>query len=342
MVIFIGIAFFLLLYVILVIAYAWFTQYRPQEITNLKIENGRNENLTTDTITIYTWNIGYAGLDKNSDFFYDGGKMVRPSKVKVESNFSGICQEIHTWDDADVTFLQEVDIDSKRSWNIPQVEVLKKQERENRNIVFALNYDVKFVPKPFFNPMGKVSSGIMTFTRWQPQSAQRVSYPGQFPFPTGLFFLNRCFLVMRISYKNKELVLINTHNSAFDGGTLKIKEMEMLKAYLIKEYKKGNYVIVGGDWNQIPPDFQENLSERYEETQVPLSYPDKNWKWVADLSGRSNRKVDTPYIKGVTYTTILDFYLISPNVEMLSVATKDLDFTYSDHNPVKAVFKLRD
>ena len=329
----------ILVYVIGVIAYAWFTRYRPDEVEELEMLNSNYHTLKEDTVCIYTWNIAYAGLDKSSDFFYDGGKMMRPTQEQSERNFNGIRKEISTWKDADVIFLQELDVDAKRSWRTNQVESIVEQEFDKTS-VFAKNYDVKFVPKPFFNPMGRVISGILTLSKWQPVSAQRFSYPANFPFPKGLFFLNRCFTVVKIPHQDKELVLINTHNSAFDGGVLKEKEMHFLKKYLLEEYAQGNYVVVGGDWNQIPPGFQGNRFAEYEEISVPENYPAKSWKWVADLNGKSNRKVDTPYIKGATYTTILDFFLISPNVEFVGVSTLKLDFKYSDHNPVKLILRL--
>jgi hypothetical protein len=33
---------------------------------------------------------------------------------------------------------------------------------------FAVNYDVKFVPVPYTNPMGKVFGGVATFSRFTP------------------------------------------------------------------------------------------------------------------------------------------------------------------------------
>ena len=53
-----------------------------------------------------------------------------------------------------------------------------------------------------------------------------------------------------------ELVLINTHNSAYDDGSLKKAQMEQLKVVLVEEAAKGNFVIVGGDWNQFPAGFE--------------------------------------------------------------------------------------
>jgi hypothetical protein len=47
--------------------------------------------------------------------------------------------------------------------------------------------------------------------------------------------------------ERKELVLINTHNEAFDPGDIRRAQMDYLRTFMIDEYSKGNYVIAGGD-----------------------------------------------------------------------------------------------
>lgn len=64
-----------------------------------------------DDVSILTWNVGYAGLGEESDFFMDGGKQVRaPSKAVVEKNMDGIVSTVEALD-ADFTFLQEIEAD---------------------------------------------------------------------------------------------------------------------------------------------------------------------------------------------------------------------------------------
>ena len=66
----------------------------------------------------------------------------------------------------------------------------------------------------------------------------------------------------------------------------------------------------------------------------------KDWKWFYDNTIPSERFTDEPYIKNKTKTTIIDFFLASPNIELSSVRTLDLGFANSDHNPVLLNFKL--
>ena len=122
---------------------------------------------------------------------------------------------------------------------------------------FAKNYDVFFVPVPPATPMGKVLSGLTIFGKYQPTSSVRYSFPGEYGFPKQLFMLDRCFLVNRYPLSNgKELLIINTHNEAFDPGQIRKAQMSYLKDFLLTEFRNGNYIITGGDWNQAPPGFQ--------------------------------------------------------------------------------------
>ena len=78
------------------------------------VTNGENSTASFapgDSVSILTWNVGYAGLGEESDFFMDGGKQVRaPSKAIVEKNMDGIVSTVKELD-ADFTFLQEIEAD---------------------------------------------------------------------------------------------------------------------------------------------------------------------------------------------------------------------------------------
>jgi endonuclease/exonuclease/phosphatase family metal-dependent hydrolase len=331
------------LYVILAIAYAFITDYRPKAEEDAEILLSENiKTLNKDTLVFYNWNIGYCGLGAESDFFYDGGKMVRSSRELVNKNFAGIKETILNWKkDADFILLQEVDVDSRRSWGQNQMSGI--QEMLDFNCVFGKNYQVRYVPIPITNPMGGVLGGIATYFPYQPKSTPiRYQFPSNFSFPKGLFFLDRCFVKNRFQLQNgKELVIINTHNSAYDGGKLKKQEMEYFKQYIVDEYKAGNYVIVGGDWNQIPPGYTpKDKNSGYEEIEIPNDYLPNDWTWAYDGKTPTNRKVDKPYVKNKTYTTVIDFYLLSPNITLNEVKGIDVDFSYSDHQPVRMVCSL--
>ena len=110
------------LFVILLFLFLTIVEYRPKAVEDVPFTS-RNEMLIPGkSYSIMSWNIGYAGLGKDEDFFMDGGKKVRPdSKKVVQKYFSGIKETIGKYP-ADIVFVQEIDIKSKRTWNNNQVE----------------------------------------------------------------------------------------------------------------------------------------------------------------------------------------------------------------------------
>lgn len=301
-----------------------------------------NDSLVLD---LMTWNLGYAGLSKEMDFFYDGGKNVRPPKKKVEENIHAILQEIKRKDSMNFILLQEVDFRSKRSYRINEVDSLVAWMK-GFWLFSGINYDVTFVPVPPKAPMGHVKSGLVTLSKYIPSSVTRYSFPVNFAWPTKLFMLDRCFLVSRFNLSGgKELLIINTHNSAYDNGALSTKELEYLSGFIHKEFENGNHVIVGGDWNQSPPDFVPAFTHNKFDTVDLIHINGKllpsGWQWIYDASTPTNRRVDFPYDEKTTHTTVIDQFLISPNVESISVRGLDLGFEHSDHHPVIARFRLK-
>jgi endonuclease/exonuclease/phosphatase family metal-dependent hydrolase len=330
--------------VVLIIVYALISDYRPKEKTLVEVNENAGQIADSSVITLLTWNIGYAGLDKDMDFFYDGGKKVATPKPQLLKNLGGIMGFLKANDSIDIILLQEVDRKSKRSYKIDEFATIKAHEKMASN-AFATNYKVFFVPVPVSSPMGSVYSGIATMSKYIPSSSVRYSFPGQYGFPKQLFMLDRCFMVNRYPMKNgKELVLINTHNEAFDPGEIRRAQMEYLKIFVLDEYGKGNYVIAGGDWNQCPPDFvpafPKNLVNK-EQMVLPSDFLPAEWKFVYDNTQPSNRSVIAAYDPATTTTTVIDFFLLSPNIRALSVNCVDMGFTNSDHNPVRIKVRLR-
>ena len=339
--------YFLLLLVgafLLFLLYASIDNYKPEEVIAQEIVNEEDIIADSSYLNLLIWNIGYAGLDASMDFFYDGGKQMRPEEEGVRANMKGILSVLSDYRDYDFVLLQEVDKASKRSYRMDQYAAIRDLFAGHQSY-FGKNYDVFFVPIPLKEPMGKVESGLMSLSRANPLEVERHSFPGNYAWPMSLFMLDRCFLVKRYKLANqKELVVINTHNSAYDDGSLRKGQMLYLRGFLTSEYEKGNYVIVGGDWNQSPhglvPELPEHLYDTDNLTYIEKDYPAPDWIWTYDLGIPTNRRVKTPYDQESSLTTIIDFFLLSPNIQVREVRTVDLDFQFSDHQPVQLSVKL--
>lgn len=331
----------ILLLILGILGYFTLRDYNPDKKEVIALQE--SEELSSDTITCVIWNIGYCGLSEDMSFFYDGGEQTRTTKEKTEGNLAFIKDQLVKENEPHFFLLQEVDIASKRSYFINEFDAISKA-LDNHYSYFATNYQVDYVPVPVTEPLGKVHGGLATFARYKPGKAMRYAFPGNYSWPMKLFMLDRCFLTIEYPLENgNKLIVVNTHNSAYDDGSLKRKEMNFLKKYLLKEYAKGNYLIVGGDWNQSPPGI-DSYKERFDLSQtlpVKKDFMPKGWKWGADFQIPTNRSLDTP-LNEASKKRILDFYLVSPNVKILDVKTRNHHFKHTDHHPVFAKFSLID
>lgn len=327
------------------VGYLTMTEYDPgyaeKAQTGSKLVTGAYD--TGSTLRIVTFNTGYGGLGEDADFFMDGGEGVTPaSKEVVKENMIGI-ERILSETDADILLLQEVDTDSKRSYEFNQW-LQYEYDLEGYESCFALNYSCDFVPYPIGDFIGEVHSGLATYSRFDIRSATRYSLPCPFSWPTRVANLKRCLLMTRIPIEGREqeLVIVNLHLEAYDDGEGKTAQMEQLMELLRTEYAKGNYVIAGGDFNQTFPncDSYPLLDESYWQpgTLETLKY---GWKYACDDSVPTCRLLNEPYDRKDAQYYVIDGFIVSPNVIIKQVRTLDEDFVYSDHNPVLLEVELK-
>lgn len=329
--------------------YGTVTEFKPPAVMEAE-RHERAQAPLDSTLSLMIWNLGYAGLGADHSFFMDGGKDVRPSRADSERYLQGILDFLRKEQETDFILLQEVDRDSRRSYGTDQAQAIA-EVLPGHNWYFAPNFKVRYIPVPFdpipfSRPIGHVHSGLVSLTKASAASAERYSFPGRFPWPEGIFHLDRCFLEKHYPLGNgRDLVVINSHNSAYDGGLLKAEEMAMLREHLLELERQGHYIIVGSDWNQCPPDFDPKTFKKdeseYDQQNIAPDYLPEGWTWAYDPSTPTNRKVSAPYQANSTFTTVIDFFLLSPNVELLEVSGVHLDFANSDHQPVRLTVKLR-
>ena len=338
------------LYVLFVLIHGTLTDYQPDDKTTLEPLSTSNQEVLEDSVFSFTiWNLGYGGLGEESELFYDsngslysGGKMIRPPQEYVQKNIQGN-RHFVTSIKSDFFLFQEVDVASKRSYFINQLGLIGEELPEYAAF-YAPNYKVRRVPIPVLEPWhvyGRTNSGLATYSRFQPESSLRLSLPGAFSWPTRIFQLDRCAALHRYQHTSgKELVVINIHLSAYDeDGALKMTQMNFLRDLALEEYGKGNYVVIGGDWNLCPPFFQfdgfmPGKSGGYSQINIEPDFFPSDWRWAYDPTVPTNRKTKTPYQAGETFITLIDFFLISPNLNVLTVKGLDQGFRFSDHQPV--------
>ena len=342
------------------IAYLMLTYNRIADGEPVPVENNLPATATLATgkqYTAVTYNIGFGAYTPDYTFFMDEGYMadgtykvgehsVAVSKESVIACTEGAISEVEALD-PDFILLQEVDTDSTRSYQVNQKEAFESAFSDDAS-AFAVNFHSAFLAYPISEMHGIVNAGLLSLSDTHVDSAERRSYPVDESFPTKFFDLDRCFLVEHIPVEGgHELVLINSHMSAYDeGGLIRQQQLELLCSVLEKEVGEGDYVIVGGDWNHalagsvelyesqqlVPPWVFE-----FDETVLPAGFSVVAADNLADVP--TCRGDDIPYEKGVTYTTTVDGFIVSDNVKA-TARNIDTGFEYSDHNPVLPTFEL--
>ena len=325
------------------------TEYRPEPEEELVIANVQEKEVAPGKpFSVLTWNIGYGALGDNADFFMDGGKMVSSaSKERVQQNMEGIAGVLNELQ-PEVILLQEVDLDSRRSHSINEQSFLE-QKLTGYCDSFAANHKVLYVPYPV-PPIGKVECGLTTFSQYRVTDAVRVALPCPFHYPVRIANLKRCVMVSRIPVEgsDKYLVLVNLHLEAYDDGEGKLAQTKMLSDLLQKEVEKGNYVIAAGDFNQsfsnvdtgAYPILDEDL---WAPGSIDVAEFGDDLTFHTDNTEPSCRSLDRPYAgadpENFQYY-LIDGFIVSSNIRVESVETKNYEFAYSDHNPVRMTVTL--
>ena len=387
------------LFLVIVLGYVGYVVLQYNRIPdNQIVDMDNNQSLVMsvgDEYTIATYNVGFGAYDQEFDFFMDTGKLKDEhggtdlqgtrgkavSRENVIKNTKGsIDSLIDTFgEDGELDFIlfQEVDTKADRSHHVNQYEMMREAYAPyNMGSYFAVNFHSANLLYPFHDPHGKSVAGLATFSKYKVNSSVRRQYPISTAF-SKFFDLDRCFVVSRVPVNgDKELVLINSHMSAYDeGGVYRTAQLKMLNDILASERQKGNYVIVGGDFNhdiadskatypswEVIPDesvggwlYQlfdgKNVVNKNDPTHSDLA---EGYTFATTLGDSQDESVriptcrccEMPYERDENgmvknYQAVLDGFIVSDNIEVKRVRNIDTDFKYSDHNPVKLIFALK-
>lgn len=344
----------LLLLILLVlgayVAYLYIAYDRLPDNQDLAIEQETSEQLKADvSYRAMTYNIGYGSYPPSYSFFMDGGTKSRAdSKKSVEKNLRGVVETTEKIDPA-LAFYQEVDEDGDRSQHVNEVNWLRNN-LFGYNSLYGQNYNSPYLFYPFNQPIGKATSGLVTMSKATMTDGKRYSLPIETNYNKFLD-LDRAFTATKIPVDgSNDLIAINVHLSAYtkDRSVMEA-QLNKLFNYMEDEYKKGNYVIVGGDFNHdvlgnSPEVF--GTSKKRESWNQPFPKEDLPDGFEIPVDGLakakvpSSRKLNEPYDKKTAKVTLIDGFIVSDNITAEKVQVEENEFEYSDHNPVYLDFKL--
>ena len=204
---------------------------------------------------IATYNVRF-GMELRPWFADACGSRVLMTADEAQHGTSAIIEGLKEID-ADIVMLQEVDISSKRSNYIEQMNAFMKGAGY-RYGAYASNWKVQIIPS---DGLGRVDEGNAILSRYPIVSATRYALPLREDLDalTKYFYVRECVLAVVVDIPGtRNLVVLNVHVSAFATDDTKLRQVQAVLD-LTRSYKsQGNLVVLGGDFNLLPP-FADSL-----------------------------------------------------------------------------------
>ncbi len=323
--------YFLLPLLLLLLVFYWWAQQGQLDPGQLHVEKDLEEGFRsdTDTFSIMTFNIGYlSGMTNNMP--------VKPEKSLFDNNLSKARELIKKWQ-PDIIGFQEIDIASRRSYNVNQVTGLSQGYF---HAITSINWDKKYVPFPYWPPtihFGEMRSAQALLSKFQVRRSERIvlTGPKSAPFYYRAFYLDRLLQVLETSVDGRSLIVLNVHLEAFDQETRELQAREVLE--VVEQYIETTPLILIGDFNARPPYASETVTNE-ETIKMFLEHPLLDVAvdietYLARESEHFTFDTSEPYEK-------LDYIFYSnQSIQPVEVHTLSEAGQISDHYPVFMKFK---
>ncbi len=204
-----------------------------------------------DTVRVMTWNIRF-GAGRYTPWFGDScGDRVLLTEAEVYDGLQKIAAKINTVK-PDILLLQEVDIKSKRTAYIDQVQWLLNNTIMNY-AAYASSWQAQWIPS---DGLGRMDMGNAILSRWPIVEKERIQLAERTDQSSLVryFYLKRCILKTRIDLPGHDnFYVLNIHAEAFSTDDTKRKHVQRFKEELDNLHNSGALFIAGGDFNLLPP-----------------------------------------------------------------------------------------
>lgn len=199
-----------------------------------------------ETLTVVSYNIGHGQGVKENAWDY------RDQKLTLDQ-LNQLAQAMKEMD-ADIFLLQEVDLDSKRTFRVNQIDFLR--DRTGHQYYACANvWEKNYLPFPYWPPahhLGYIKAANCVLSRFPLSNHRRTIFekPKSNPFWYNLGYIDRGIQRVDVTVGKEVIALLNIHLEAWD---IKTREEQIKITY---NYMKNLNMptILGGDFNTIPPD----------------------------------------------------------------------------------------
>ena len=204
------------------------------------------------SLLVMTWNVRF-GAARIPWFGDSCGNRVIMSEAEVLENLQAIVYFLDTISvKPDILLLQEVDVESKRSGYIDQVQWFLNNTYFNYG-AYASMWQAQFIPS---DGLGRVDAGNAILSRWEITEAERIQLPLRTDQDglTQYFYLRRNVLKTKIAVPDQnDFYAVCAHTTAFATDDTKQKHIETFEQVLNGLRAAGATFVSGGDLNSVPP-----------------------------------------------------------------------------------------
>ncbi len=242
-------------------------------------------------IKLMSYNIGFAaGLDNLK------GSVHKRSEIK--ENLNTICA-LAKEKDVNILCVQEIDINSRRSWFLNEVKHIANAH-EFPYVAVGITWNKTWVPYPstwkFWKHYGKVMAGQAIFSKYPLSNQHIIRYkkPKERSFLYKLFYLDRISQFVSLSLPNgKDIVISNSHLEAFIKQARE-EQVCLLVDYLNAKMEKTPIILVG-DFNGISSESKKFTFEDEPELDYSNDTSISNLKSITFLKEGINKEAPNFY-----------------------------------------------
>ena len=321
-------------------------------------------------VKVVTWNIRF-GAGRLPWIIDSCGENALADYDSVEIIMQKIADTLNVMD-ADIVLLQEVDIESKRSGFIDQVQFILN----NTNLNFGSYASVMEVDFVFSDGLGRINTGNAILSKYEITDAERIKLRLRTDQSTLVQYgyARRNIVKAKIpelSQGTKNFYAVNIHATAFATDSTKQKHINKYVETLTDIQDSEDYFVTGGDLNSVPPgsviDFCESdkcdgeeCDEDYENNKayqgsyfehfegepdilVPLynAYNAAIDLENANLSSHYTHAPSTSFERNnIKYDRKLDYLFTNKNWVEGTTSTHQSAWQISDHMPVSGIIML--
>jgi endonuclease/exonuclease/phosphatase family metal-dependent hydrolase len=240
--------------VLLILGCEPFVTEFPDTSDAVPYEANSKSNATYDsgTIKVVTWNIRF-GIARFPFFGDSCGDDVILDDDTIEKNMAAIADSLNAID-ADIVLLQEVDVSSKRTGYMDQIQYLLDNTNLNYGC-YASMWKADFIPS---DGIGRIDAGNAILSKYKLTDAERIQLRLRTDQDdlTQYFYLRRNIVKAKIpalAQGSKDFYAVDIHATAFATDDTKQQHIKKYVEVLVDIDAGGGVFVTGGDLNSVPP-----------------------------------------------------------------------------------------